>query len=42
MAKITSLLEARQALYAAIEHQVDTTGLTIAEVAEKIAELYKG
>lgn len=40
MARITDLLEARKHLYAAIEHQVDTTGLTVDEVAAQIVALY--
>ncbi|NQU41168.1 MAG: shikimate kinase [Lentisphaerae bacterium] len=40
MKKILGILESRQPLYAALPHQVDTDGLTIAEVSEHIRRLY--
>jgi len=40
MARITGILEARRDLYAAIENQVDTTGLTVDEVVARILDLH--
>lgn len=40
MQKILGILEARKHLYDALPHQVDTDGLTVDEVAEKICDLY--
>lgn len=40
MKKITDLLGKRRPLYAAIPHQVDTTGLSVEQVADKILSLY--
>jgi shikimate kinase len=37
--KINDLLESRRELYAAVPGQVDTSGLTVAEVVDKIIEL---
>ncbi len=39
-AKIASILETRQSLYDAIEHGIDTDGLTAEETAKPILDLY--
>jgi shikimate kinase len=41
MTKIMSILESRRELYDAIPHQVDTTPLTIEQVADKVADMYR-
>jgi shikimate kinase len=41
MKRITDILTRRAALYDAIAHQVDTDGLTVGEVTERIAALYR-
>ena len=38
--KIATLLETRQSLYNAIEHGIDTDGLTAEETAKRILDLY--
>lgn len=40
MQKILSILESRKELYAGVPNQVDTTGLTAEQVADRIAALY--
>jgi len=40
MRKILDILEARQPLYDALPHQVDTNGLTVDAVVEQICALY--
>ena len=41
LAKITDLLAKRQPLYAAIPNQVDTTGLGVEQVADRVLALYR-
>jgi len=38
--KIVSILDARKHLYDAIPHSVDTTGLTVEEIVERILAMY--
>lgn len=40
--RILEILEARQGLYNAIPHQIDTTHLTVDEVVAQVVRLYRG